>query len=420
MSKRYITLLLSIALLLISLASCKQSAEPTAVDTYINMAQEFLDTGDLDSAIDILNKGYTATNDARILLMLEEISPHGNADAPVESLETSPVVPPAVTSLPTQQTDPIVSTPSFANIKKIKSDLISAGGNIFNINFEPISLEFSTAEILRRKSDSEYDEVYISANLQNDYYSVNAEYTLYYSYYDVGGWILDDYILTYYKSYATANPISNTTFEQIILNDFDTCTITSRTQDIDNSGVFYDTITFNTSIDYNYLSVKYSCTAQMVFYDDYWHESLEYIVLGHDWSRILGTWQYVHDNGDYLSFTIESLRPLSEENCLIGYNYSSSAWEWLSVYDNQLPHIEPSESRQKNYLTDKTTIMGSEFTIPSYFVLSVHLGDLSDGETFAELADMKISRNGIEMTFYADTPAGMSHDKYVVNLEKTS
>lgn len=324
------------------------------------------------------------------------------------------------TASPTQQTVVTSAEPTYADIEKIKSDLTVAGANIFTINFEPTPLKFAAAEITRRRCDSIYDEVYITADLQNDYYFVQAEYTLYYGYYDVGGWILEDYELTSYHSYATANPVSNAAFEQTMLNHFDTCTIADRKQEIDNSGIFYDTVTFYASIDYPYLSVQYSCRAQMVFYDDHWHEAFEYTVLANDWSKLLGTWQYFHENGDQLTFTIESIRPLSESSCLIAYNYSSSDWEWLSVYDNQLPHNEPGSSSQENYLTDKIEIMGTAFTIPDYFVLSVHLGDQSDGETFAELARLEIGRNGIEMEFYADTPAGMSHDKYVVNLEKVS
>ena len=77
--KRLIALLLAVVSILTCFCSCKKEEESkekdnSAADTYLAMAQEFLDNDDIDSALDILNKGLVATQDERISAMIAELT----------------------------------------------------------------------------------------------------------------------------------------------------------------------------------------------------------------------------------------------------------------------------------------------------------------------------------------------------------
>lgn len=71
--KKIFALILALVILLSSLSACSKKADTSAADAYLSMAQDFLDKNDVASAIDILNKGFTETKDARLSEKLVEI-----------------------------------------------------------------------------------------------------------------------------------------------------------------------------------------------------------------------------------------------------------------------------------------------------------------------------------------------------------
>ena len=71
--KKIFALILALVMLLTLLSACGKKADTSTADAYLSMAQDFLDKNNVDSAIDILNKGYAETKDARLSEKLIEI-----------------------------------------------------------------------------------------------------------------------------------------------------------------------------------------------------------------------------------------------------------------------------------------------------------------------------------------------------------
>ena len=73
--KRYISVALCILIIVIVCCGCSSDdKQDTSENSYITMAQEFIDAGDYDSALKILEKGYKETGDASIAVMMAELS----------------------------------------------------------------------------------------------------------------------------------------------------------------------------------------------------------------------------------------------------------------------------------------------------------------------------------------------------------
>ena len=90
--KRFSAILLIFALVC-SLCACAEEQEEfvSVTDIYLQSAQEFLDQGDLDSAIAALEEGYTATNDPALGARLEELQQQKQeAEAPAEDQPEAP------------------------------------------------------------------------------------------------------------------------------------------------------------------------------------------------------------------------------------------------------------------------------------------------------------------------------------------
>lgn len=66
--------------------------------------------------------------------------------------------------------------------------------------------EVSSAEITKRKTEDNEDEVYCSLIMENDYYKYMVDCVLYYSYYDEDGWILDGWEIQKSSAEALAFP----------------------------------------------------------------------------------------------------------------------------------------------------------------------------------------------------------------------
>ena len=71
--KRFLTLVVCILCCITMLLGCGK-ADASAVEAYIEMAQQFIDNGDSAGAISILQKGYAETKDDRIAVMMADLS----------------------------------------------------------------------------------------------------------------------------------------------------------------------------------------------------------------------------------------------------------------------------------------------------------------------------------------------------------
>lgn len=111
--KKIFALILALVMLLTSLSACGKKADTSTADAYLSMAQDFLDKNDVDSAIDILNKGYAETKDARLSEKLIEIyAQRDNTEATEPSsaetrATTAPATKPKATKAPA--TKPVVT-----------------------------------------------------------------------------------------------------------------------------------------------------------------------------------------------------------------------------------------------------------------------------------------------------------------------
>ena len=73
--KKYIGIMLSILMIVIVCSACStNNNQDTSENSYITMAKEFIDAGDYDSALKILEKGYKETGDAAIAVMMAELT----------------------------------------------------------------------------------------------------------------------------------------------------------------------------------------------------------------------------------------------------------------------------------------------------------------------------------------------------------
>lgn len=85
MKKKYISLLLTITILLTCFCSCSKSNDTSSADTYLSMAQDFIDKNNHIAAMDILQKGFSETKDERIAVMIAELSTSNSESNPTDT-----------------------------------------------------------------------------------------------------------------------------------------------------------------------------------------------------------------------------------------------------------------------------------------------------------------------------------------------
>lgn len=119
--KKIFALILVLTMVLTLLCACSKKSDTSAADTYLSMAQDFLDKSDVDSAIEILNKGFAETKDSRLSEKLVEIyAQRGNSEATepssAETLATAESGTETVTTTP-PTTKPVSTTPATTKPK---------------------------------------------------------------------------------------------------------------------------------------------------------------------------------------------------------------------------------------------------------------------------------------------------------------
>lgn len=125
-----------------------------AAQTYIDMAQEYIDNGNYSSAIDILRKGYSSTGDERINALLQDVlssqTTNSTTNTTVPSVTEPPVTEPPVTESPVTEppvteppvTEPPVTEPPTTEPSSSSTFLYTHSGTI-SINSANIALQDS-------------------------------------------------------------------------------------------------------------------------------------------------------------------------------------------------------------------------------------------------------------------------------------
>lgn len=262
------------------------------------------------------------------------------------------------------------------NEKFIINDLKKNNVNVFKLNYCDETLNVDSLKITKRKTEGDSDTVYVSAVFKNDDYTVKADITLYYSFYTVGGWVLDYHEITSYKSSANKPFYTNDTFVQFLRENFDDGKIVNRDHGVNGDENYYDDISFSGSLKYNYLTTTITGTYSMVFADDVWYREIVFDGISHDWSKLNGTWKYTHDNGDYIILEAKNVSDIGGEKYSMSYSYSTSSWKWLDAWynDNMKNYTNTGTFESPYYFTDEMNLLGVDVKVPTYVIMSVDLG----------------------------------------------
>lgn len=263
--------------------------------------------------------------------------------------------------------------------KDISEDLIENEINCFELNYSVENLKIDSLKIDKRKTDNATDVVYISTVFKNTYYKVEADLILYYSFYTEGGWLLDDYEIIDYQSFANCPYYTDKEFSNIINTNFENGKITNREQYVDDNGIYYDNITFVGNYDYYYATAIVTCSYTMYFIDNVWESNCYFEDVSIDWSRMKG--KYVYTNSNFSSGTthldvnltvsideIEQLQNPEEYGYKTGgirFTYSGHSW----VYSKSNSEVITDEDIVSKTKTAKTTIitqnvMGMKLDLP--------------------------------------------------------
>lgn len=114
--KRCISLLLTITLLLFAMCACVAGDQTSVVDTYLSLAEDYVQKNNYDAAIEILQKGFVETKDERIAFRLAELTSANMGEPSVSDPSSAAVSPTMETSPATEETsmnDPGTSLDSY-------------------------------------------------------------------------------------------------------------------------------------------------------------------------------------------------------------------------------------------------------------------------------------------------------------------
>lgn len=265
------------------------------------------------------------------------------------------------------------------NEKFIINDLKKKDINAFELNYCYERLDVDSLEIIKRKTEDDMDTVYVSVVFKNTAYTVNADITLYYSFYTVGGWILDNYEIANYQSSAIQPYYTDEEFISYINENFYNGKIQNRNHGLNNDGIYYDEITFSASYDYYYATANIICKYYMYFVNDIWHSEGSFDNVMIDWSRMKGCYAYTNDHlwwgatslKTNLMINIEQIEQLKNtessgfESGGIRFAYSGHSYLY-SLSDSQVITDEEIPLKIKTVETKiiTETIMGMQLDLP--------------------------------------------------------
>lgn len=286
-------------------------------------------------------------------------------------------------------------TPKVPDIDQMSKDLVAINAANFDIRYQydssvkTESFDVSSIELVKRKTDDEsgVDTAYISAILDNEYYTVNADYTLTYNLYDEGGWILDEYEVTDYSIDAKANPlpVEEINFTRLALRGgFHEADFINNETGITEDGYFYNTLSFEGTHGYAGMTLYTTGTYDFIFKNGVWYENYRIDSMQYDLSPMLRSWTWNSDkNDDYISLTIHDLRIISDYRAEITYEYSSYTDKtYIHAPDYTTSERIANISTETISYDDKNiTVFEDTYSIPSTFSFNVVLGQSNDPMT---------------------------------------
>lgn len=273
--------------------------------------------------------------------------------------------------------------PKVPNKKQIIEDMEANGLNAFYLDEQDTYFEIDDFEIIKRRTEDTFDEVYIAVILEHDYYTIDAEYALYYNLYDVGGWVLDYSELTYGNITVKKSP-----YEEMLEEAFDAYTIEDRVVGFDKDGDYIEQVSFTGICEYNYSTVEIKGQLDFLFYNNEWFEEVAIESVSSDFSKMLGKWQYEHsETKDYFTLYLNKLivSPtdgvvLSKYGNSITREYFTSAWRFLSSDSANDYTSKVDDGKIRDFTAETIDVLGEKVKIHDYYEESlIRLGDQNIG-----------------------------------------
>lgn len=164
----------------------------------------------------------------------------------------------------------------------------------------PYTLDVKEFEITKKKTSEDYDVVYCTVLAKNDTYQVTRNVVLYYTFYDKGGWILDDYQIESARTEAISGFPQK--FADLEMDNYYFDTYTYKGAEFDETNQITKT-TYDVSFAGSNISYDGEVTLVSKFINDgysgFWETEIEYSENG---LKVLidGLWAFGSDDSDGL------------------------------------------------------------------------------------------------------------------------
>lgn len=188
--------------------------------------------------------------------------------------------------------------------QKIAKDINQKEKVTFEINTGSYKLETKEVKIEKAVQDNKKYTIYCYATQENEEYKAENYYLLVYNYYDIGGWVLDEYTIQE-KNITPRNGCDM----QFVCNNLQAefnltkCDYVKLDKVSDTEYVYY----FNGIREYNYMVENFDLVVNCIFDKEYgWHLDNDYTYRSEDWSKICGTW-YGEEDGSSNTIIIKNV-----------------------------------------------------------------------------------------------------------------
>lgn len=207
---------------------------------------------------------------------------------------------------------------SIVSENQMKDDIENYGeANVVYIDYGSSSdsyyLDVTDLEVNKRQTNEKDDTVYCTVMMEDENYRYTADYTLYYNYYDEGGWILDDYssensVLTPLVGVPVEN--SDSEMSQYYFDDYEFVDSYLDEESYENQLEYHvsyqgDYVSCDGNVQLTYWwynEGNYGCWTPELIYNDYGI---------FDWD-VAGEWGYNYFDYQVLEINIDSIDLINE------------------------------------------------------------------------------------------------------------